>query len=78
MATEAGDPLFIFKVGYMCSEGVGTERDLDEAVRMPHVNRRGVPKAMFNMTIMIRERIVKRESKAALSWHGSAVKADSP
>ena len=63
----------MFKVGYMCSEGVGTAKDTDEAVRMFRMSAvAGVPEAMFKMATLARDGVVPGGAKAALTWYRSA------
>ena len=63
----------MFKVGYMCSEGVGTEKDMKEAVRMFRMAAvQGVPEAMFKMAVLARDGEVEGGPQAAASWFRSA------
>ena len=63
----------MFKVGYMCSEGVGTERDESEAIRMFRMSAvAGVPEAQFKMATLARDGKVPGGLKVAASWYSSA------
>jgi len=73
LAADAGDPLSMFKIGYMLSEGVGADRDQAEAVRMFRMSATaGVPEAMLKMAELCISGIVPGGDRAAFNWCRSA------
>ncbi len=78
-AVENNDPLSMFKIGYMLSEGIGTEKDEREAIRMFRMSASaGVPEAMMVMSDLCLDGRVDGGPKAAFNWCRSAADTGFP
>ena len=72
-AADEGDPLSMFKAGYMLSEGIGTGKDEQEAIRMFRMSAvSGVPEGMLKMSELCSSGRVAGGDAAAFNWCRSA------
>ena len=72
-AADAGDPLSMFKVGYMLSEGVGCQKDTNAAVHMFRLSATaGLPESMFKMAQLTLEGTVPGGPVMAMQWYRGA------